>query len=41
VCQVCVLRVGRMRYRMSDLYPFLLQPLFDLRPSGTMDLAPD
>jgi mannose-6-phosphate isomerase len=25
---------------MSDLYPFLLQPLFDPRPWGTLDLSP-
>jgi len=29
-----------MRFRMSELYPFLLQPLFDPRPWGTLDLAP-
>ena len=25
---------------MSDLYPFLMQPLFDPRPWGTLDLSP-
>ena len=26
--------------RMSDLYPFLMQPVFDPRPWGTQDLSP-
>jgi len=25
---------------MSDLYPFLMQPIFDPRPWGTQDLSP-
>jgi len=34
------MRLGNNRHSMSNLYPFLMTPLFDPRPWGRLDLAP-